>query len=98
MKKYEKLEIQIEELQKEVKRLKQEEVNDKLPKNFAIDDVKKILDGGLVSYLGVAFSWGDTKQGWGYWVDIYNGNQPLREKDIIQLQKWVIIYLEQNQK
>ena len=96
--KYQQLENQIEELQKEVKRLKEEEVNNKLPKNFAIDVVKKILDDGDTNYLDYAFDWTDTKQGEDYWYEICGNLQPLRKKDIIQLQKWVIMYLEQNQK
>ena len=96
--KYQQLENQIEELQKEVKRLKEEEVNNKLPNRFAIDVVKKILDDGDTGYLDDAFDWEDTKQGYTYWADIYNDLQSFRKKDIIQLQKWVIMYLEQNQK
>ena len=96
--KYQQLENQIEQLQKEVKRLKEEEVNNKLPKNFAIDVVKKILDDGDTDYFDDAFDWEDTKQGYTYWEDIYNDLQSFRKKDIIQLQKWVIMYLEQNQK
>ena len=96
--KYQQLENQIQELQKEVKRLKEEEVNNKLPRNFAIDVVKKILDDGDVDYFDDAFDWEDTKQGYTYWADIYNDLQSFRKKDIIQLQKWVIMYLEQNQK
>ena len=96
--KYQQLENQIEELQKEVKRLKEEETNNKLPKNFAIDVVKKILDDGDTDYLDDAFDWADTKQGYNYWQEIFDDVEPLRKKGIIQLQKWVIIYLEQNQK
>lgn len=96
--KYQQLESQIEELQKEVKRLKEEEANNKLPKNFAIDVVKKVIDTGDVDYFYDAFDWKDTKQGYNYWGDIFDDIQPLRKKDIIQLQKWVIMYLEQNQK
>ena len=65
--KYQQLENQIEELQKEVKRLKKEEAGNKLPKNFAIDVVKKILDDGDIDYLDDAFDWNDTKQGYNYW-------------------------------
>lgn len=96
--KYQQLENQIEELQKEVKRLKEEEVNNKLPTNFAIEDVKKLIDTGDTGYLDEAFDWSDTKQGYEYWGDIFDDVDPLRKKDIIQLQKWVIMYLEQNQK
>ena len=96
--KYQQLENQIEELQKEVKRLKEEEAGNKLPQNFKIEDVKKVIDTGDVDYLDDAFSWDDTKQGYTYWGDIFDDVEPLRKKDIIQLQKWVIMYLEQNQK
>jgi hypothetical protein len=96
--KYQQLESQIQELQNEVKRLKEEEANNKLPRNFAIDVVKKILDDGDTNYLDDAFDWADTKQGYTYWYEIYSHLGGLRKKDIIQLQKWVIMYLEQNQK
>jgi hypothetical protein len=96
--KYQQLEFQIQKLQKEVQRLKEEEANNKLPRNFAIDVVKGILDDGDTDYLDDAFDWADTKQGYTYWNDIYGDNELFRKKDIIQLQKWVIIYLEQNQK
>ncbi len=96
--KYQQLENQIEKLQAEVERLKQEETNNKLPRNFAIDVVKGILDDGDTDYLDDAFDWADTKQGYTYWNDIFNETELFRKKDIIQLQKWVIIYLEQNQK
>jgi hypothetical protein len=96
--KYQQLESQIEELQKEVERLKQEEASNKLPRGFKIDVVKKILDDGDTNYLDDAFEWADTKQGFTYWNDIYSDLGILRKKDIIQLQKWVIMYLEQNQK
>jgi hypothetical protein len=96
--KYQQLESQIEELQKEVKRLKEEEAGNKLPQNFKIEDVKKVIDTGDVDYLDDAFSWDDTKQGYTYWYNVNYEIQPLRKKDIIQLQKWVIMYLEQDQK
>jgi hypothetical protein len=96
--KYQQLENQIQELQAEVERLKKEETNNKLPRNFAIDVVKGILDDGDTDYLDDAFDWADTKQGYTYWNDIHYDTELFRKKDIIQLQKWVIMYLEQNQK
>ena len=96
--KYQQLENQIQELQKEVKRLKEEEAGNKLPQEFVIENVKKIIDTGDADYLDDAFNWSDTKQGHEYWGDIFDDVEPLRKKDIIQLQKWVIMYLEQNQK
>jgi len=98
MKKYEQLESKIQELQKEVERLKQEEETDnKLPRGFVFDAVKKVIAGDI-NDLGGAFNWHKTPQGYGYWYNIFCKNKPLTDKAIIQLQKWVIIYLEQNQK
>jgi hypothetical protein len=65
--------------------------------SFNIDYVKKVIAGDT-EYLEDAFDFSGTPQGYDYWGDIYNDVEPLRKKDIIQLQKWVIIYLEQNQK
>jgi len=98
MKKYEQLENKIQELQAEVKRLKQEEASNKLPRNFKIYDVKKLLDTGDINIIEYAFDWSDTSQGYGYWYSTFCADEPLTDKVIIQLQKWVIIYLEQNQK
>jgi hypothetical protein len=98
MKKYEQLESQIQELQAEVERLKQEEASNKLPNLFKIDDVKKLLDTGDINIIEYAFDWSDTSQGYWYWYNIFRVDKPLTDKDIIQLQKWMIMYLEQNQK
>jgi hypothetical protein len=98
MKKYQELENKIQELQAEVKRLKQEEASNKLPRNFKIYDVKKVIDDGELEYLEYAFEWADTSQGYGYWYRIFCTDEPLTDKVIIQLQKWMIMYLEQNQK
>jgi hypothetical protein len=95
--KYQQLEYQIEKLQNEVKRLKKEEADNRLPGGFNIDYVKKVIAGDT-EYLEDAFDFSGTPQGYDYWGDIYNEIETLRKKDIIQLQKWVIIYLEQNQK
>lgn len=96
--KYQQLESQIQELQNEVKRLKEEESNNKLPSDFGIAIVKKVIDDGDIDIIEYAFNWSDTPQGFGYWHDIACAKKTLTDKDIIQLQKWVIIYLEQNQK
>jgi hypothetical protein len=94
MAKYEQLESKIQELQKEVERLKQEEASNKLPRGFKIDIVKKIIDTGHINILGCAFDWEYTPQGYRYWYNIYCANEPLTDKAMIQLQKWVITYLE----
>jgi hypothetical protein len=93
MKKYEQLESQIQELQAKVERLKQEEASNKLPDYFDVCLVKKVIAGDNSSLHG-AFDWDVTPQGYDYWGRIYYKYQPLTDKDIIQLQKWVIICLE----
>jgi len=97
MTKYQQLESQIKELQAEVERLKQEEASNKLPRDFNIAIVKKVIDGDTDT-IRDAFNWSYTSQGFGYWYNISCANKPLTDKDIIQLQKWMIMYLEQNQK
>ena len=91
MKKYQELEKKIAELQKEVERLKKEE---SLPDKFMRDVVLKILDdpNGKESIYCIddAFIWASTPQGEKYWEDIYEGVRKLNEKDISQLQRWVI--------
>jgi len=95
MKKYEQLESQIQELQAEVERLKQEEEDNKLPRGFVFDVVKKLIDTGDINKLRCAFNWQKTPQGYDYWYEVWYKNKYLPDKDIIQLQKWMIIYLEQ---
>lgn len=89
MKKYEKLEIQIEELQKEVQRLKREERLNKLPDDFIIGSAKKVTEGSTKSLM-YAFKWSSTPQGNDYWRSIMVGTQKLSRTDIIQIQRWII--------
>ena len=93
MKKYEQLEIQIEELQKEVQRLKREERLNKLPDLFVIDTAKKVTEGST-TVLMYAFKWSSTPQGDDYWRSIMVGTQKLSRADIIQIQRWIIIAQE----
>ena len=93
MKKYEQLENQIEELQKEVQRLKREERLNKLPDAFVIDSAKKVIEGNTVA-LTDAFKWISTPQGDRYWRGIVTGTQKLSKSDIIQIQRWIIIAQE----
>jgi conjugal transfer/entry exclusion protein len=89
MKKYEQLENQIQELQKEVQRLKREERLNKLPDSFFIDRAKKVI-GGDTSELIYAFRWTDTPQGDEYWRNIFTESKKLSKSDIIQIQRWII--------
>ena len=93
MKKYEQLEIQIEELQKEVQRLKREERLNKLPDAFVIDSAKKVTEGSTTALM-YAFKWTSTPQKDGYWRSIMVGTQKLNKSDIIQIQRWIIIAQE----
>jgi hypothetical protein len=89
MKKYEQLESQIQELQKEVERLKREERLNKLPDSFSIDNAKKVTEGST-NALRYAFLWTDTPQGDGYWRNINEGTNKPSKSDIIQIQRWII--------
>jgi hypothetical protein len=100
MKKYQDLENKVKELQAEIERLKQEEKEDKLPRDFNRDCALKFLKNNSSCDLQRAFHWGGTPQGDDYWYNIYNSlnNNPnynpkyvVPDKVIIQIQKWVIL-------
>lgn len=96
MKKYQDLENKVKELQAEIERLKQEEKEDKLPRNFNRDYALKFLKTYSYYDLQEAFSWGSTTQGYVYWYNIYKpltykSKYVVPDKVIIQIQKWVIL-------
>jgi hypothetical protein len=97
MKKYQDLENKVKELQAEIERLKQEEKEDKLPRDFNRDYALKFLKTYSHCDLHGAFSWGDTPQGDDYWRHIIyrslrdNPKYVVSDKVIIQIQKWVIL-------
>lgn len=95
MKKYQELEQKIQELQKEVDRLKSKERE--LPDCFDIKNVLKLLDDPQSDYLDFAFQWTDTPQGEDFWNkinhDLYRKNiTTLPQEAIDQLKDWVIVY------
>lgn len=85
---------QIQKLQEEIDRLKKEEQETKLPKDFNRELVIKFLNTSNSNYLEKAFFWWDTPQGINYWDRIYYSSDlrsyTVPEEAIIQLQKWVI--------
>ena len=88
---YQELENQVKELQKEIDRLKKEEQESKLPRNFNREKVINFLNKPSYIDLFCAFSWESTPQGHGYWHSIDKlGPHKVPEQAIIQLQKWVI--------
>jgi len=89
MKKYEQLENQIQELQKEVQRLKREERLNKLPDGFTITNAKKVTEGNTKALM-YAFKWTSTPQGDDYWRAIMMGTKKLNRDNIIQIQRWII--------
>ena len=99
MKKYQELEQKIEELQQEVERLKKEEQENQLPDMFNIEPTLKVLKNPRKNYgrLMSSFEWVLTPQGHTHWGNLCSGNKPLTDQDIIQLQKWVILYYQQEQ-
>jgi hypothetical protein len=99
MKKYQELEQKIQELQQEVDRLKKEEQENQLPDGFKIKQTLTLLqDTSKLDLLLQSFTWNDTPQGHLYWSAIFNHIRKLSDKDIIQLQKWVILYYQQQAK
>jgi hypothetical protein len=96
MKKYQDLENKVKELQAEIERLKQEEKEDKLPRDFNRDYALKFLKTYSHCDLHKAFAWYDTPQGDDYWLNIYyslrdNPKYVVSDVVIIQIQKWVIL-------
>ena len=96
MKKYQDLENKVKELQAEIERLKQEEKEDKLPRDFNRDYALKFLKNNSSCDLQRAFHWGGTPQGDDYWYNIYdslenNHKWVVSDEVIIQIQKWVIL-------
>lgn len=68
-----------------------------VPNNFVLQDVLDFLDNpDDKENLNVAFEWASTPQGQYYWLSIYNGDSELTSNDIIQIQKWVINFMQFN--
>ncbi len=91
MKKYQELENKIAELQKEVDRLKEEEKQHKLPKDFDRDACIKFLEEFIYWDLNQSFYWRDTPQGVDYWHKIYVN---LYESDSYEVPQDAIIYIQ----
>jgi hypothetical protein len=102
MKKYEELELQVKEIQKEIDRLKKEEKKQNtLPTGFDRNRAIKFLETFEVKFLDLSFIWTGTPQGWHYWQGI-RGNLNIKtpgykvpDKAIIQIQKWIILSYQQ---
>jgi len=94
MKNYQEIEQKIVELQQEIERLKKHE-DYYIPKGFSIVNALKSLDDK--TWLAASFDWNDTPQGNQYWGDRCYGITELSNKDIIQIQKWVILALQRGQ-
>jgi len=98
MNKYQQLEEKIQELQEELERLKKEEQENKLPDRFKIESVLEFLeDTSKVYLIDDCFTWDTTPQGSEYWCKLYDEERTMTDRDIIQLQKWCILYYQQEQ-
>ena len=87
MNKITQLKKQIQELQAELKRLENE---NKIPDGFDAERAYKFLSGDCDDGLDALF-WGkNTQEGEKYWFDISVDNKNPTDKDVIQLQKWII--------
>jgi hypothetical protein len=93
MKKYQDLESKIVELQKEVDRLKkEEEKQNKLPKDINRDACIRFVETFGSSDLKKSFAWKDTPQGAEYWVEIFNNIH--YKLDSYEVPKEAIIYIQ----
>lgn len=103
MKKYKQLEQKVQELQKEIDRLKREEKQqNKLPNEFNLDSALSFLDEPNYDDLEDMHLWSDTPQGAAYWDNIYTNLKEFPEykvpdEVIIQIQKWVIQFYRNKQ-
>jgi hypothetical protein len=103
MKKYQKLEQQVKDLQKEIERLKkEEEQQNKLPQSFDLDYALSFLDEPNSGDLDNMFYWHITPQGISYWGNLHseleeNPNYKVPDEAIIQIQKWVIEFYRNKQ-
>ena len=89
MNKKEQLKQQIKALEAELKNLEEAE---KVPEGFNEERAYKFLYGNDNGYGELdAIDWGDnTKEGREYWIEISVRNKKPSDKDVIQLQKWII--------
>lgn len=87
MNKIAQLKKQIQELQAELEKLENEH---KVPEGFDAERAYKFLNGNKDDGLDAIF-WGkNTQEGEDYWMDISVEDKDPTDKDIIQLQKWII--------
>lgn len=87
MNKKERLKKQIQELQAELKELENAQ---RIPHGFDVEKAYKFLNGDE-NYGLNALSWGNnTQEGLYYWKNISTGDKNPTDKDIIQLQEWII--------
>lgn len=94
------LKQEIQKLQDQLKEL--EEKHNQLPLSFSIESVLsilKLIENGdekeAAELLMNAFEWDSTTQGRDYWELIYDQRNEFVMDDIVQLQKWAILYLTQ---
>lgn len=97
MKKYEKLEQQIKEIQEEIDRLKKEEKEMKLPDKFCRNYAISFLENLNYRDLCNMFDWESSPEGsdYDYWEALYdnlasNPQYDVPQDTILQIQGWVI--------
>lgn len=82
------LQAMIEQCKKRLEGLKQE---NNLPRNFDREKCLKFLETRNKSLIPIMFSWDSTSQGVSYWRDRFYHSKSLTDKDIIQIQEWIIM-------
>lgn len=81
------LKRQIQELQAELEKLENEH---KVPEGFDAERAYKFLNGDKTDGLDAIYWDKNTQEGEDYWMDISVEDKDPTDKDIIQLQKWII--------
>jgi hypothetical protein len=95
----ERIEYQIKSLQDEIESLRKKQKEYKLPTCFCYASIIDFLADPTCLYLiADGFNWESTPQGADYWENLFGGGRKLSDKDIIQLQKWCIMYLQEENK
>lgn len=95
MKKYQKLEQQIKEIQEEIDRLKKEEKKVELPDKFCRNYAIRFLENLNYRDLCNMFDWESSPEGINYWDTLYdnlasNPQYEVPQDAILKIQTWVI--------
>ena len=62
-----------------------------VPRDFRLEKALEVIeDSANVGALHSAFTWSSSPQGYDYWNSIYSRESELKPEDVIQIQRWII--------